>query len=190
MYPERPTLLNFRSISHSILVVFRGNVVQLVVQRDVPNLRFCWQARYFGGFAGVATTPEIDPVRRKIASTMVRERAVRTTSGVCRSWARLSVEFGHLGAPLNAPGRCPHTSSTDLGHLDRSRSTDFDRLGCLDRLRNTHFVDLGSYRANYRASLRSGQVSRFPAALGSPSGQVDLARYRASLPRSAHQRYD
>ena len=116
---------------------------QLVVRRDVPNLRFCWQARYFGGFAGVATTPKIDPVRRKIAPTIVRERAVRTTSGVCCSWAQLGVEFGRLGAPPDAPGHCPRTSSTYLGHLDRPRSTDFDRLGCLDRLRNTHFHRLG-----------------------------------------------
>ena len=115
----------------------------LVVQRDLPNLRFCWQARYFGGFAGVATTPKIDPVRRKIAPTIVRERAVRTTSGVCCSWAQLGVEFGRLGAPPDAPGHCPRTSSTYLGHLDRPRSTDFDRLGCLDRLRNTHFHRLG-----------------------------------------------
>ena len=45
---------------------------QLVVRRDVPNLRFCRQARYFGGFAGVATALKIDPVRRKIVPTMVR----------------------------------------------------------------------------------------------------------------------
>ena len=113
------------------------------MQRDVPNLRFCWQAQYFGGFPGVATTPKIDQFRRKIAPTILRERAVRTNSGVCRSWARLGVDFGHLGAPPDAPGRCPRTSSTNLGRLDRPRSTHFDRLGCLDRLRNTHFDQLG-----------------------------------------------
>ena len=161
---------------------------QLVVQRDRPNLRFCWQARYFGGFAGVATTLKIDSVRRKIGLTMVRERAARTTSGVCRPWARLGVDFGHLGAPPDAPGRCPRTSSTDLGRLDRPRSTDFDRLGCLDRLRNTHFDPLGRILGQLssfpaigpgielpcRAQLtigpgRSGQVSSFPAALSLPT---------------------
>ena len=45
---------------------------------------------------------------------------------------------------------------------------------------------LSPWPHRYRASLRAGQVSSFPAALSSPSGQVDLAKYRASLPRSAH----
>ena len=72
---------------------------------------------------------------------------------------------------------------------DPDRPTSIDLGASIDSETPT-FIDLGSYRANYRASLRSGQVSRFPAALGSPSGQVDLARYRASLPRSAYQRYD
>ena len=172
------------------------------MQRDLPNLRFCWQARYFGGFAGVATTPKIDPVRRKIAPTIVRERAVRTTSGVCCSWAQLGVEFGHLGAPPDAPGRCPRTSSTDLGHMDRPRSTDFDRLGCLDRLRNTHFDALGRISGQLlsfpaiepgielpcRAQLtigpgRSAQVSSFPAALSLPT--IRLTHRRACIARSA-----
>ena len=30
----------------------------LDVQNDMPNLRFCWQARYFGGFVRIATTPK------------------------------------------------------------------------------------------------------------------------------------
>ena len=38
---------------------------QLDVQHDVPNLRFCWQARYFGGFARIATTPKSDTFRRR-----------------------------------------------------------------------------------------------------------------------------
>ena len=175
---------------------------QLVVQRDLPNLRFCWQARYFGGFAGVATTPKIDPVRRNIAPATVRERAVRANSGVCRSWARLGVDFGSLGAPPDAPGRCPRTSSTDLGRLDRPRSTHFDRLGCLDRLRNTHFDPLGRISGQLssfpaigpgielpcRAQLtigpgRSGQVSSFPAALSLPT--IRLTYRRACIARSA-----
>ena len=90
---------------------------QLVVQRDLPNPRFCWQARYFGGFAGVATKPKIEPIRRKIASTMVRGRAVHTTSGVCRSWAQLGVDFGYLGAPPDAPGRF---KAAPAHKLDRS----------------------------------------------------------------------
>ena len=136
----------------------------------------------------MAAMPKIDPFRLKIAPTIVRERAVRTNSGVCRYWARLGVDFGHRGAPSDAPGRCPRTSSTDLGPLDRPRSTHFDRLGCLDPFRNTHFDRLGrisgqisSFPASgpgielpCRAQLtigpgRFGQVSSFPAALGSPT---------------------
>ena len=114
--PRRSTLERF--CSRFSLFFELTSCEQLVRQRDVPNLRFCWQARYFGGFAGVATTPKIDPFRRKIAPSIVRERAVRTNSGVCRSWARLGVDFGHRGAPSDAPGSCPRTSSTDLGRLD------------------------------------------------------------------------
>ena len=36
---------------------------QLDEQHDVPNLRFCWQARYFAGFARIATTPKSDTCR-------------------------------------------------------------------------------------------------------------------------------
>ena len=65
---------------------------------------------------------------------------------------------------------------------DRSTSID---LGASTDSETPTLIHLGAYLASYRASLRSGQVSSFPAALSSPSGQVDLARYRASLPRSA-----
>ena len=73
--------------------------------------------------------------------------------------------------------------------------TDPDRPAAIDLGASTDsetltLIDLGAYRASYRASLGSGQVSSFPAALSSPSGQVDLPKYRASLPRSALQRYD
>ena len=163
---------------------------QLDVQHDVPNLRFCWHARYFGGFARIATMPKSNTFRRRKTPTMVRERAMRANCRVRRSPPRLGVDFGRFGAPPDAPGRSPRANSSDLGRLDRPRSTHFDRLGCLDRLRNAHFDRLGRISGQLSASLRSCEVSSFPAALSSPSSQADLARYRASLPRSAHQPYD
>ena len=130
---------------------------------------------------------------------------MRANSGVCRSWARLGVDFGSLGAPPDAPGRCPRTSSTDLGRLDLPRSIHFDRLGCLDRLRNTHFDPLGRISAQLssfpaigpgielpcRAQLtigpgRSGQVSSFPAALSSPT--IRLAKKTINLSTSLHRK--
>ena len=118
------------------------------------------------------------------------------------SWMRLGVDFGHLGATPDAPGRCPRTSSTDLGHLDLPRSTHFDRLGCLDQLRNTHFDPLGRILGQLssfpaigpgielpcRAQLtigpgRSGQVSSFPAALSLPT--IRLTYRQACIARSA-----
>ena len=91
---------------------------QLDAQHDVPNLRFCWQARYFGGFARVATTAKSDTFRRKNAPTMVCERAMRTNCRVRCSSTRLGVDFGHLGAPPDGPGRSPRANSSDLGRLD------------------------------------------------------------------------
>ena len=116
MYPERPPSIDFGPISHSISSSFfeLTSCRQLVVQRDVTNPRFCWQARFLGRFAGVTTTPKIDPVRRKIASTMVDEQAVRTNYGVGRSWARLGFDFVHLRAP---PGR---SRPVPAHELDRS----------------------------------------------------------------------
>ena len=133
---------------------------------------------------------------------MVRERAMRPNCRVRRSPSRLGVDFGRFGAPPDAPGRSSRANSSDLGRLDRPRSTDFDRLGCLDRLRNTHFDRLGlisgqlsSFPAIWpgieipcRARLaigpgRSGQVSSFPAALSLPT--IRLTYRRACIARSA-----
>ena len=120
------------------------------MQRDLPNLRFCWQARYFGGFAAVSTTPKIGPDRRNIAPATVRERAVHVNSGVCRSWARLGVDFGSLGAPRDAPGRCPRTSSIDLGRTDPDRPTSID-LGASTHSETRTSIDLGAYRVSFPA---------------------------------------
>ena len=128
---------------------------------------------------------------------------MRANSGVCRPWARLGVDFSSLGAPPDAPGRCPRTSSTDLGRLDLPRSTHFDRLGCLDRLRNTHFDPLGRILGQLssfpaigpgielpcRAQLtigpgRSGQVSSFPAALSLPT--IRLAKQKSIDELASH----
>ena len=46
-------------------------------RRDGPNLCFCWQAQYFGGFADFTEKPKIDENRRKIAPTTLRERTAR-----------------------------------------------------------------------------------------------------------------
>ena len=95
--------------------------------------------------ARTATMPKSDAFRRNIAPTMVRERAVRTNSRVCRSSTRLGADFGHLGAPLDAPGRSPRASSTNLCRLDRPRSTHFDRLGRLGEPQAIHFGRLGRF---------------------------------------------
>ena len=78
---------------------------QLDLQSDAPNLRFCCQAQYFGGFAGRATSPTIGQIRCKIAVTMVHARAVRDNSRVCRSRTRLCIDCGRLGVSPGAPGR-------------------------------------------------------------------------------------
>ena len=46
-------------------------------QREGPNLCFCWQAQYFQGFADFTEKPKIEENRRKIAPTMLRERAAQ-----------------------------------------------------------------------------------------------------------------
>ena len=128
----------------------------LDVQHDVPNLRFCWQARYFGGFARIATTPKSDTFRRRNIPTMFRERAMRANCRVRRSPPRLGVDFDCFGAPLDAPGRSPRANSSDLGRLDRPRSTHFDRFGRLERPPATRFARLGRFdrlRALARATF-------------------------------------
>ena len=55
---------------------------------------------------------------------------------------QLGANFSHLSAPLDAPGRSPRASSTNLGRLDRPRSTHFDRLGRLEEPQATHFTRL------------------------------------------------
>ena len=46
-------------------------------QREAPNLRFCWQARHFQGFADFAEKSEIHESHRKIATMQLRARAWR-----------------------------------------------------------------------------------------------------------------
>ena len=104
---------------------------------------------------------------RDLVSILVTAAHPRTLLGAARAQVR----------PILAAWTDPdRPTSINLG-----ASTDSETLT---------LIDLGAYRARYRASLRAGQVSSFPAGLSSPSGQVDLAKYRASLPRSAHPRYD
>ena len=50
---------------------------QLDLQGVGPNLCFCWQARYFGEFAGLTKSPKIDEGWRHIAPTSLRKRAAR-----------------------------------------------------------------------------------------------------------------
>ena len=122
--------------------------------------------RWFANEQCVRTLAFVAP-GRDLLSILVTSAHPRTLLGAARAQAR----------PILAAWTDPdRPTSIDLG-----ASTDSE---------TPTLIDLGAYRASYRASLRAGQVSSFPAALSSPSGQVDLARYRASLPRSAHQRYD
>ena len=82
------------------------------------NRRFCWQARCFGGFSHIATTPKIEPFRRKIAQARCFPSQVR-----------LSLDFRRLGALPDAPGRsfwCPGATSGTLWALLR-RSRDAPR---------------------------------------------------------------
>ena len=74
-------------------------------RRDGPNLCFCQQAQYFGGFADFTEKPKINENRRKIAPTTLRERTARKQIDFFRSWTRLAVDFGLLGALPDAPGR-------------------------------------------------------------------------------------
>ena len=152
------------------------------MQRDRPNLRFCWQARYFGGFAVVATRRKSTQfVETSPKRLFANERCVRTQVFVAPGRDLVSILvtlalFRTLLAAARAQARPvlaawtypDRPTSIDLGaSTDSETPTLFDPLGCI-----------------------SGQVSNFPAAVSSPSGQVDLARDRASLPRSAYQRYD
>ena len=45
--------------------------------RTGPNLSFCWQERYFEGFADLTKRPKIDKPWRRIAPPSLRERAAR-----------------------------------------------------------------------------------------------------------------
>ena len=142
------------------------------MQCDVPNLRFCWQARYFGGFTGVATTPKIDPFRRKIAPTIVRERAVRTNSGVGRSWTRLGVDLGTSAHPrtlLDAPRA--QTRAILSAWTDPDRPTSID-LGASSDPELPASLDLGSSTGPVRWPERPFMaLSSWP----SRPGSVDLA---------------
>ncbi len=104
---------------------------------------------------------------RDLVSILVTAAHPRTLLGAARAQVR----------PILAAWTDPdRPTSINLG-----ASTDFETFT---------LIDLDAYRARYRASLQAGQVSSFPAALSSSSGQVDLATDRASLPRSAYQRYE
>ena len=50
---------------------------RLDAQGKGPNLYFCWQARYFRGFADFTKKPKLDENRRKIAPTLLCERIAR-----------------------------------------------------------------------------------------------------------------
>ena len=172
--PNDPLRSTLHRISRPFSLFFEGRSGDLLdVQRNVPNLCFCWQVRYFRGLARTATTPKSDTFRRNIAPTMVRERAVRTNSRVCRSSTPLGANCGHLGAPLDAPGRSPRASSTNLGRLDRPRSTHFDRLGRQEEPQATHVARLRRFDR--------------PCALARTTchGLIDLAR-STWLHRSGH----
>ena len=81
---------------------------------------------------------------RSLQQCFANERCVRTLA-FCRSSTPLGADFGHLGAPLDAPGRSPRASSTNLCRLDRPRSTHFDRLGRLGEPQAIHFGRLGRF---------------------------------------------
>ena len=86
-------------------------------RRDGPNLCFCQQAQYFGGFADFTEKPKIDENRRKIAPTTLRERTARKKIDFFapgRDLVSILVSSGRsqtLPGALSGVPRCPWTVS-------------------------------------------------------------------------------
>ena len=101
-------------------------------RRDGPNLCFCQQAQYFGGFADFTEKPKINENRRKIARTTLRERTARKKIDFFapgRDLASILVASGRSrtlpGALSGVPGRPWRVSGRSQGaeHAPR-RSRD------------------------------------------------------------------
>ena len=72
--PALPVLLHgFRVRFSSFFEVAARE--RLDSQSEGPNLRFCWQAQYFQGFADFAAKQKIQENRRKMARLLLRARA-------------------------------------------------------------------------------------------------------------------
>ena len=105
-------------------------------QREGPNLYFCWQAQYFGGFADLAKKPKIDKKRRKIAPTVLRERAVSKklaffASG--RDWASILVASARSRELLPVSSGVPSRPWGPSGRFRGSPGTPRDAPEMLPR---------------------------------------------------------
>ena len=113
--PEPPEIPAFPVLLHGFRVRFSSFFEvaareRLDSQSEGPNLRFCWQAQYFQGFAGFAENSKTRKNRRKITTMQFRARDWRGqhdffTAGsdlasILVASARSRVLLGALSGPM------------------------------------------------------------------------------------------